>query len=103
MAVTYTPTLLQETVFGNKRIWVVQLAITAMDANGIPCTAAGLGLAPGVTVDYPLAILIGTVVAGGPVAGLWYNATKYIHFITATNAELSASVTFTAYAILMGS
>ena len=70
MAFTVTTvTMLEQTIFGNKRINVLKFSCGAYDTDGIACTAAICGLA---NLDYVLAFFVGDgLLTGGPVTVVW--------------------------------
>jgi len=104
-ASTYTTTLTQITVFGNKRVHLLTFTISSYGTDGVPVTTALAGMA---TLDLVIPFLGGTgLVANGPVQPFWNATTGYITLLKATNAGCDAGTNVGSvsplYALVIGS
>jgi len=100
-ATTYTSTITQQLIFGDRRIHVVKFVITSYGTVGIPLTTATTGLAE---IDSVISIVsdVANDLANGPVAGLWNSSTKVITFIKASDTLVNDTTALTVYVTVIG-
>jgi hypothetical protein len=100
-ATTYTSTITQQLIFGDRRIHVVKFVITSYGTVGIPIDTTRTGLAE---IDTILSIVFDVAddVANGPVAALWNSSTKVITFIKASDTLVNDATAITVYVTVVG-
>jgi hypothetical protein len=105
MASTTVVTVLEQLIFGDKRVNLVKFACSSYDSStGISCTAALCRLAE---LDYVLPWFQGAgAVGNGPVSVWWDSANKALQLLKATNAQVDTSTVIntagTIYALAIG-
>ncbi len=88
-ASTYTATVHELMLLGNKRVHIVKYTCTSYGTDGLPLTTAIACLS---AIDHVIGIIINGagVVANGPVGASWKESTGYIILLKATNAGVDA-------------
>ncbi len=104
-ASTYTKTLVGASVFGDKRIHLLKYTCTSYGTDGLPVTAAIVGMA---AIDFVLPSFAGTGgVANGPVSAWWDQTNSVIKLLKASNSGVDAGTNITTagyvYALVIGS
>ena len=102
---TTVVTILEQLVFGNKRIHLVRFACSVYGTDGLSITPALCGLA---ILDYAIPFFVGTgAVAAGPVCAWWDKTNSLIILLQATNSGVTADTVIntagTVYVIAIGS
>ncbi len=107
MALTQTTTIVEQTVFGNKRINIIKISCTEYeDAAGIPITAAICGLS---ILDYVIPFFIGDGVIAGNAAPIsaWWDSTNSVLLLWKSSEAGCGAVNIASagyvYAICIGS
>lgn len=95
---TCTYTLVPITVMGNKRVHRVRFVVSSYQTDGILLTAAIAGLS---AIDAVMGIVFRTVVANGPVVGIWNGTAVVCH--KASNSDCDAATVFNVDVLVMGS
>ena len=70
---TATFTVLEQTVFGNKRINLVRVECTSYDTGGIQLSAANCGL---LNLDYAIPFFVGSGSLGNIPVNVWWDKTN---------------------------
>jgi hypothetical protein len=70
---TVTYTILEQTVFGNKKISIVKASITSYGTDGAKIAAGDCGLS---NIDYIIPFLVGTGAVANNLESIWWDATN---------------------------
>jgi hypothetical protein len=100
-ASTTVVTILEQTVFGNKKINMVKFACSSYGTDGIIVTAALCGLS---ILEYVIPFFVGTGgVANGPVSAWWDKANSVIILLkaSATGCNAGTNINTAGYVYVM--
>lgn len=97
---TFTSTLVPITVMGNKRVHRVRCVVSSYQTDGIQLSARICGLSE---IDAVIGIIFRTVVANGPVVGIWNDSTLVIKCHKASNSDVDAATAFNVDVLVIGS
>ena len=104
MASTTVVTIIEQMIFGNKRVNVVKYACSSYDSStGIACTATTNGLAG---LDYVIPFFVGAgAVGNGPVSVWWDKTNSALQLLKATNAQVDSAINTagSVYVLAIGS
>ncbi len=104
-ASTTVVTIVEQVVFGNKRVNFVKFACSSFGSDGIICTAAVCGMS---VIDFLIPFFVGTgLVANGPVLPTWDKTNNVILLLKASNTAVDAGTVINTagyvYAMVVGS
>jgi hypothetical protein len=97
---TFTYTVVPITVMGNKRVHRVRCVVSAYQTEGIQLSAAICGLS---IIDAVTGVVFRTVVANGPVVGIWDDTNLVVICHKASNTNCDAATAFNVDILVMGS
>jgi len=97
---TATVTISPITVMGDKRVHKVKFTVSSYGTDGISITPAIAGLS---AIDAIMGIVFRTVVANGPVVGIWDETGQVIKCHKASNTGVDATTVFNVDVTVMGS